>query len=177
MPSSSIGTASDGRLGRVYTLDHRELLFRAEQMTIPQAEYSFRGIDRRPSSEELVPGAVVGRCIFGRFYLIARRVHERLPQHVLIKDLYSAGIIGLLDAFGRFNPAKEVLFRKYVEYRIRGPILDTLRTLDWSPRQLRRKRRAVEHAIETRTVHFGRSVFGKLVWPISAVCFGPPLGR
>jgi RNA polymerase sigma factor for flagellar operon FliA len=44
---------------------------------------------------------------------IARRIHGRLPQHVPIEDLYSAGILGLLDAFGRFDPSKEVKFRTY----------------------------------------------------------------
>ena len=38
---------------------------------------------------------------------IARRIHERLPQHVPIEDLYSAGVLGLLDAFGRFDPSRE----------------------------------------------------------------------
>jgi RNA polymerase sigma factor for flagellar operon FliA len=70
---------------------------------------------------------------------IARRVHERLPQHVPIEDLYSAGVLGLLDAFGKFDPAEKVLFRTYAQFRIRGAILDSLRTLDWSPRELRRK--------------------------------------
>ena len=88
---------------------------------------------------------------------IARRVHERLPQHVPIEDLYSAGVLGLVDAFVRFDPSKHVLFRTYAQYRIRGAILDSLRTLDWSPRGLRRKARAVEQAIQTLTARFGRS--------------------
>jgi RNA polymerase sigma factor for flagellar operon FliA len=88
---------------------------------------------------------------------IARRVHERLPQHLPIEDLYSAGVLGLLDAFGKFDPSKKVLFRTYAQFRIRGAILDSLRTLDWSPRELRRKARAVEQAIQTLTAQFGRS--------------------
>jgi RNA polymerase sigma factor for flagellar operon FliA len=88
---------------------------------------------------------------------IARRIHERLPQHVPIEDLYSAGVLGLLDAFGRFDPSKKVLFRTYAQFRIRGAILDSLRTLDWSPRELRRKGRAVEQAIQTLTAQFHRS--------------------
>jgi RNA polymerase sigma factor for flagellar operon FliA len=88
---------------------------------------------------------------------IARRIHERLPQHVPIEDLYSAGVLGLLDAFGRFDPSKQVLFRTYAQYRIRGAILDSLRTLDWSPRELRRKARAVEQAIQSLTAQFHRS--------------------
>ncbi len=88
---------------------------------------------------------------------IARRIHERLPQHVPIEDLYSAGVVGLLDAFGKFDPSKQVQFRSYAQFRIRGAILDSLRTLDWSPRELRRKGRAIEQAIQALTAQFGRS--------------------
>jgi RNA polymerase sigma factor for flagellar operon FliA len=88
---------------------------------------------------------------------IARRIHNRLPPHVPIEDLYSAGVLGLLDAFGRFDPSKQVLFRTYAQHRIRGAILDSLRTLDWSPRELRRKARAVEQAIQFLAAQFHRS--------------------
>jgi RNA polymerase sigma factor FliA len=89
--------------------------------------------------------------------LIARRIHERLPQHVPIEDLYSAGVLGLLDAFRMFKPSKQVRFRTYAQFRIRGAILDSLRELDWSPRHLRRKARAIEEAIQTLTGLLGRS--------------------
>src|ERR1700679_885594 len=88
---------------------------------------------------------------------IARRIHERLPQHVPIEDLYSAGVVGLLDAFGKFDPSKQVQFSSYAQFRIRGAILDSLRTLDWSPRELRRKGRAVEEAIRVLTQRMGRA--------------------
>ena len=88
---------------------------------------------------------------------IARRIHERLPQHVPIEDLYSAGVVGLLDALSKFDPSKQVQFRSYAQFRIRGAVLDSLRTLDWSPRELRRKGRAVEQAIQTLTARVGRT--------------------
>jgi len=87
---------------------------------------------------------------------LARRIHERLPQHVDIEDLVSAGVVGLMDAFSKFDPAKKVQFRSYAQFRIRGAILDSLRTLDWSPRELRRKGRAVEEAIRVLTARLGR---------------------
>jgi RNA polymerase sigma factor for flagellar operon FliA len=87
---------------------------------------------------------------------LARRIHERLPQHVDIEDLVSAGVVGLMDAFAKFDPAKKVQFRSYAQFRIRGAILDSLRTLDWSPRELRRKGRAVEEAIRVLTARQGR---------------------
>jgi RNA polymerase sigma factor for flagellar operon FliA len=88
---------------------------------------------------------------------LARRIHERLPQHVEIEDLVSAGVVGLMDAFSKFDPTKKVQFRSYAQFRIRGAILDSLRTLDWSPRELRRKGRAVEEAIRLLTHRSGRA--------------------
>jgi RNA polymerase sigma factor for flagellar operon FliA len=88
---------------------------------------------------------------------VARRIHERLPQHVDIEDLVSAGIVGLIDAFAKFDHAKQVQFKSYAQFRIRGAILDSLRTLDWSPRELRRKGRAIEETIRLLTQQLGRS--------------------
>jgi RNA polymerase sigma factor FliA len=88
---------------------------------------------------------------------LARRIHERLPQHVEMDDLVSAGVLGLIDAFRKFDPGKKVQFRSYAQFRIRGAILDSLRTLDWSPRDLRRKGRAIEEAIRALTARLGRA--------------------
>jgi RNA polymerase sigma factor for flagellar operon FliA len=88
---------------------------------------------------------------------IARRIHERLPQHVELDDLVSAGVVGLIDAFGKFDHTKKVQFKSYAQFRIRGAILDSLRVLDWSPRELRRKGRAVEEAIRTVQQRAGRA--------------------
>lgn len=88
---------------------------------------------------------------------LARRIHERLPQHVEMEDLVSAGVLGLIDAFRKFDPEKKVQFRSYAQFRIRGAILDSLRTLDWSPRELRRKGRAIEEAIRALTARSGRA--------------------
>jgi RNA polymerase sigma factor for flagellar operon FliA len=92
---------------------------------------------------------------------------------VPIEDLYSAGVLGLLDAFGRFDPSKQVKFSTYAQFRIRGAILDSLRTLDWSPRELRHKGRAVEQAIQTLIAQFHRSptdieIAQKLNMPLTA---------
>jgi RNA polymerase sigma factor FliA len=88
---------------------------------------------------------------------LARRIHERLPQHVELDDLVSAGVVGLIDAFSKFDHKKKVQFKSYAQFRIRGAILDSLRTLDWSPRELRRKGRAVEEAIRAVTQRAGRA--------------------
>ena len=88
---------------------------------------------------------------------IARRIHERLPQHVELEDLISAGIVGLIDALSKFDDAKQVQFKSYAQFRVRGAILDSLRSVDWSPRELRRKGRAVEEAIRSTTKQLGRA--------------------
>lgn len=77
---------------------------------------------------------------------IARRIHERLPRHVPFEDLVHAGVLGLIDALHKFDRTKHVQFGSYAKFRIRGAILDSLREMDWSPRDLRRKARQVEEA-------------------------------
>jgi RNA polymerase sigma factor for flagellar operon FliA len=88
---------------------------------------------------------------------VALRIHERLPQHVPFEDLYSAGVVGLMDALGKFDRSKHIKFRGYAQFRIRDAILDTMRTLDWSSRGLRRNGRATEQAIQTLTAELGRA--------------------
>jgi|SRR5208337_3824421 len=88
---------------------------------------------------------------------IARRIHERLPQHVPFDDLLHAGIVGLMDAMHKYDPAKNVRFSSYAKFRIRGAILDSLRDMDWSPRDLRRKARRLEAAMQKLQSELGRS--------------------
>lgn len=88
---------------------------------------------------------------------VARKIHERLPQHVDLEDLVSAGVIGLIDALNKFDDRKQVQFRSYAQFRVRGAILDSLRVLDWSPRELRRRGREVEEAIRSLTHRLGRT--------------------
>jgi RNA polymerase sigma factor for flagellar operon FliA len=88
---------------------------------------------------------------------LARRIHERLPQHVELDDLVEAGVVGLIDAFNKFDHKKKVQFKSYAQFRIRGAILDSLRILDWSPRELRRKGRAVQEAVQALTHRLHRS--------------------
>ncbi len=77
---------------------------------------------------------------------IARRIHERVPQHVPFDDLVQAGTIGLMDAVQKYDPAKNTQFKTYAKFRIRGAILDSLRDCDWAPRDLRRQARQIEQA-------------------------------
>ena len=80
--------------------------------------------------------------------LIARRIHERLPDNVSLDDLISSGVVGLIAAIDHFDPKHNVKLKTYAEYKIRGAILDSLRGLDWAPRQKRKMARQVEAAIQ-----------------------------
>lgn len=70
---------------------------------------------------------------------IAHRMAVRLPSHIDVSDLVNAGVIGLMDALEKFDPSRETQFKTYAEFRIRGAILDELRSRDWVPRSIRRK--------------------------------------
>jgi RNA polymerase sigma factor for flagellar operon FliA len=79
--------------------------------------------------------------------LIARRIHDRLPETVSLEDLVSTGVVGLISAVDRYDPAHGVKLKTYAEYKIRGAILDSLRGLDWAPRQQRHRSKLIEGAI------------------------------
>ena len=88
---------------------------------------------------------------------IAKRIHDRLPPHVLLEDLVHAGILGLIEAVQRYDPARHVELKSYAKHRIHGAILDSLRDLDWSPRPLRRKARRIEQAQQSLRARLGYS--------------------
>jgi RNA polymerase sigma factor FliA len=88
---------------------------------------------------------------------LARRIHERLPRHVPLEDLVHAGVIGLIDALNKFDRSKHVQFGSYAKFRIRGAILDSLREMDWGPRELRRKARRVEEAERKLSLELSRA--------------------
>ncbi|HVN18426.1 MAG TPA: FliA/WhiG family RNA polymerase sigma factor [Dongiaceae bacterium] len=88
---------------------------------------------------------------------VARRIHERLPRHVPLEDLVHAGVIGLIDALNKFDSSKHVQFSSYAKFRIRGAILDSLREMDWGPRELRRKARRVEEAHRKLSLELSRA--------------------
>jgi RNA polymerase sigma factor for flagellar operon FliA len=81
--------------------------------------------------------------------LIARRIQERLPESISLDDLVSTGVLGLISAIDNFDPRHNVKLKTYAEYKIRGAILDSLRGLDWAPRQKRRRAKQIEAAIAT----------------------------
>jgi len=88
---------------------------------------------------------------------LARRIHGSLPSCVPFDDLFHTGILGLIEAVDKFDPQKNVQLRSYARFRIRGAILDGLREMDWSPRNLRKQARRIEEANRKLTGELGRA--------------------
>lgn len=78
---------------------------------------------------------------------MASRLANRLPSQVEVGELISVGVLGLIDAAGRFKPGLGVPFDAFARRRIQGAMLDSLRDLDWAPRALRKMRRDVDAAM------------------------------
>ena len=77
---------------------------------------------------------------------LAARLAWRVPPHVDVDDLIQVGIIGLLQSAERYDPQRGVKFQTYANRRIQGAMLDYLRSLDWTPRSVRRRSRLMEKA-------------------------------
>lgn len=89
-------------------------------------------------------------------YYIAQRIRERLPQHVELEDLVSAGVIGLLEANRSFDHTRNAQFKTFAKFRIRGAILDSLREIDTGSRSLRRRGREITEATSRLESKLGR---------------------
>jgi RNA polymerase sigma factor for flagellar operon FliA len=87
---------------------------------------------------------------------VVQRLAVRKPPHIDIDDLVSWGIVGLLDAIKKYDPAKEASFATYAQFRIRGAILDHLRSLDWVPRSVRQKASLLERTCRQLENALGR---------------------
>jgi RNA polymerase sigma factor for flagellar operon FliA len=87
---------------------------------------------------------------------VASRMAMGFPRSVELSDLVNTGVIGLVEAFGNFDPGRGVKFETYAVPRIRGAILDELRALDWVPRSTRAKSREIERALTSLENELGR---------------------
>ena len=85
------------------------------------------------------------------------RIWSRLPEGVELDDLISAGVFGLMDAIDAFDLTRGVKFETYCVPRIRGAMLDELRTMDWVPRLVRSKASKLNEAVKTLEARLGRS--------------------
>jgi RNA polymerase sigma factor for flagellar operon FliA len=89
--------------------------------------------------------------------MLARKIRARLPDNISLDDLVSTGILGLISAIDRFDPSRHVHLRTYAEHKIKGGMLDSLRRLDWAPRQQRKRAKQIEAAIATAEQRLHRS--------------------
>jgi RNA polymerase sigma factor for flagellar operon FliA len=87
----------------------------------------------------------------------AERIWARLPDGVELDDLISVGVFGLMDAIDAFDPLRGVKFETYCVPRIRGAMLDELRSMDWVPRLVRSKASKLNEALRTLEAKFGRA--------------------
>ena len=89
---------------------------------------------------------------------VALKIRKRLPAHVELDDLFSDGVLGLVDAVTKFDASKRVRLETYARHRIRGSILDGLRAADPASRDLRRKNQRIQKLYHELEVKLGRPV-------------------
>ncbi|MBI3793786.1 MAG: FliA/WhiG family RNA polymerase sigma factor [Nitrospinae bacterium] len=122
-------------------------------------------VDLRKSYSEPTPGIKIGTPEADKLIIeyaplikfIAQRIAVRLPPHIELDDLTSAGVMGLIDSIKKFDPTKDTQFKTYAEIRIRGAILDELRSLDWVPRSVRQKATELSQAYTSVEQKLGRA--------------------
>ena len=88
---------------------------------------------------------------------IAQKIAVRLPSNIELDDLISAGVIGLMDAIDKYDPTRDNKFKTYAEFRVRGAILDELRSQDWVPRSIRDKAKLLDRTMASLENDLGRA--------------------
>jgi addiction module HigA family antidote len=114
-------------------------------------------------------------------HYLARQIHARLSHHVELDDLISAGVVGLIDAFSKFDNTKQVQFKSNVQFRIRAAILDSLRTMSRSSTTTKTVRRSTGHRLPP--IHPGEMLREEFLVPMGlsanalAIAIGVPATR
>jgi RNA polymerase sigma factor for flagellar operon FliA len=88
--------------------------------------------------------------------MLAQKIQDKLPRHIELDDLVSAGIFGLIESASRYDKAQSASFHTFCYSRIRGAILDSLRDEDFGSRKIRQKAKQVEETLNSLTALFGR---------------------
>jgi len=88
--------------------------------------------------------------------IMANRLSSRLPPHLDVGDIINVGVIGLMDAMTKYDPSRETMFKTYAEFRIRGAMLDEIRSMDWVPRSIREKASRLRGAYQRLEQKLGR---------------------
>jgi len=142
-----------------------------EQLSKPAATPLVRqGIARRPSAPPSVrrlPHQAARKAALNQELMVemlpmvkrmASKIREHLPAHVEVDDLVANGVLGLVDAVAKFDSRKQVKLESYARHRIRGSILDGLRTADPASRDLRCKSKKIQKLYRELELKFGRPV-------------------
>ncbi|SDN41132.1 RNA polymerase sigma factor for flagellar operon FliA [Desulfonauticus submarinus] len=88
------------------------------------------------------------KCYSPKIKIIALRLKSKLPNHITLEELISAGTLGLLEALHNFDANQNIKFETFAENRIRGAMLDELRKMDWFSRGMRHKMKQVEEVLQ-----------------------------
>lgn len=111
------------------------------------------------SSEKLVDGMTKEEVVVKYASLVkflAQKIAMRLPANIELDDLISTGVIGLMDAVDKYDHTRDNKFKTYAEFRIRGAMLDELRSQDWVPRSIREKAKQLERVYQKLEREKGR---------------------
>jgi RNA polymerase sigma factor for flagellar operon FliA len=125
-----------------------------ELWTLYRKEAS-KGGRRDPARLDQLRNALIERH-YPLVRYIAERLLQTLPKSIELDDLVSAGLFGLMDAIRGFDASRGIKFKTYCSTRIRGAILDQLRSQDWVPRLVRLKASRIERALQRLTAEYGR---------------------
>ncbi len=123
----------------------------AEGSTVDELWYEYKRTGDRALRDQLI----VRYSPLVKF--VAGRVATGLPHSIEQADLVSYGMFGLIDAIEKFDPGRSIKFETYAITRIKGAVIDELRSIDWVPRSVRSKARAVEQAYASLEATLGRS--------------------
>jgi RNA polymerase sigma factor FliA len=112
---------------------------------VEDAQALWRSYRARPGDKALRDRLILSYAPLVKY--VAGRLGSGLPAHVDEEDLVSYGLLGLIGAIERYDPARDVKFETYAITRIKGAIIDELRSLDWVPRSVRARAREIERGI------------------------------
>lgn len=101
--------------------------------------------------------------------IVAHKTAKPLPKHINEDDLTASGIFGLIESIERFNPHKSVKFENFAHFRIRGAMLDEIRSLDWVPRSVRARGKQLHNAREQFSTEHGREATNEEIAAILGV--------
>ena len=116
-----------------------------------QKSHALDGIEISPQNSEQVIKEYAPMIKY-----VANRIALRLPPQIEVDDLISVGVLGLMDAIEKFDPHRGAKFKTYAEFRVRGAILDELRSMDWVPRSVRQKA-SIQTIVTAQLTHLDRS--------------------